>query len=419
MSDEYYDSKGIKHYGVFAEQDAESANRRYLREEEAATKKSLDLQRQQAEAGERTAREAELARLGQEAHSRRMERLKEAELGEQRKLAQFQKDVAFLEGEKEEAKLDYLTRRSLQDCGPEKGIAAEYGAPLENHFLRLLGERIDHSPEVAKLVRDVAEQRRKSSDLESRLQVEKAKVRELTPDAAVWANSIAAGVVTFIVAGVVGLVLYSNVFSVDAGEADRLIIYTLVTATVLAVSVCAVRGVYPKLLRISEDRDSKLRSARLNVLKLTVESQRVEKELDSLTSKQDAALKKLKDKLFADTDFSRTVKSLVSQEDHAREVRCCVERFQESLPNRCRINPALVSVKWCEPLYHSLLDELVKCAKEIVEGAVLQGQCPAGKRLFTEDGKSFYYEKGHRIYVDTAEVAQRPNGQGPGEAVEC
>jgi hypothetical protein len=42
---------------------------------------------------------------------------------------------------------------------------------------------------------------------------------------------------------------------------------------------------------------------------------------------------------------------------------------------------------------------------------------PAGKQIFTESGKSFYYEQGHRVYVDGAATdalsTECPNGHGP------
>src|SRR5438874_3364735 len=116
MNDRFYDIKGIEHSSEYA---AKWANSRYLEKEEVARKQSLDLQRQQAKATERAAREAYWQRQKhaeeQAGHNKRMLELKASELEEQRTLAQFQKDVAFLEGESDETRINYLLRRSLQD----------------------------------------------------------------------------------------------------------------------------------------------------------------------------------------------------------------------------------------------------------------------------------------------------------------
>ena len=106
MSDRFYDNKGIEHYGGYAKEDAERANRRYLQEEEEARQNGLDLQRQQLEAAERATREADLHR--QEQAKAERERL--SELARQGAAAQrdrdYQNQVLFLKESDETTRLD-------------------------------------------------------------------------------------------------------------------------------------------------------------------------------------------------------------------------------------------------------------------------------------------------------------------------
>ena len=100
MSERFYDNKGIEHYGVFAKQDAEDANRRYLREEKEAREQTLQFQRQQTEATERAVRQAEIQRREQaEAEEKRLSEIKRQGRTAQ-KDRDYEKSVLFLKERK-------------------------------------------------------------------------------------------------------------------------------------------------------------------------------------------------------------------------------------------------------------------------------------------------------------------------------
>lgn len=106
MSDRFYDNKGIEHIGVFAKQNAEDANRRYLREEEKAREQGLELQRQQVEATERAARDTEQHRQEQaEAERKRLSELHRQGAAAQRD-RDYQNTLLFLKESDEATRLD-------------------------------------------------------------------------------------------------------------------------------------------------------------------------------------------------------------------------------------------------------------------------------------------------------------------------
>jgi len=103
MSDRFYDNKGIER---LTKENVEWANRRYLQEEEEARQKGLDLQRQQVEAAERAAREAEQHRREQKV----AEQTRLSELHRQGAAAQrdrnYQNTLLFLKESGEATRLD-------------------------------------------------------------------------------------------------------------------------------------------------------------------------------------------------------------------------------------------------------------------------------------------------------------------------
>jgi ribosomal protein L7/L12 len=119
------------------------------------------------------------------------------------------------------------------------------------------------------------------------------------------------------------------------------------------------------------ETNPELKITREKVQRLTLETQELESKLSVLQNRRSDALKKLKMEFVAELDFRRVPSGVVSPEEYTGVIRDCVEQFQESLPYRCKINPALVSVKWCEASYKSLINELSELATKIVAKATL------------------------------------------------
>jgi phage-related tail protein len=138
------------------------------------------MQRQTVEAAERAASEAKRARLEQENHCRQMERLKQAELDEQRNYVQFNKDVAFLEGESDEAKIDYILKRSLQG-GSSNSFSAVHQAPLRNRLMGMLEERLELHPGIKRVSMAMAEQKSVWENAKSKLNSAESRIAQLTP----------------------------------------------------------------------------------------------------------------------------------------------------------------------------------------------------------------------------------------------
>ncbi|MEI6392327.1 MAG: hypothetical protein WCT12_14630 [Verrucomicrobiota bacterium] len=345
----FYDSKGIDHGD---ESSAEIASRRYLEEEREARSKGVELQqkqaqaterlasqglecqRQQAEAAERAASEARMQHLEQMQHSRRMEELKEAELIEQQELAQFQKDVAFLEGESEEARLDYLTKR----IGLREGFAKQYEAPLRNRLLKMLDEIVDSNPGLKESTLVCVEKEKLLVSRQSALSEAERRLARLKPKK----------------------------------PKEK---WVRVCFLVLSILFCwGIPYIIAAMAWRRAENNPDLSATTEEVQRLTLETQALEPELKDLKKRRFDALRKRITEFVGELDVRRVVSSMMSQEEYVGMVRDCVERFQENLPNRCRINPALVSATWCEESYQSLIKELTKRAIEFVEVAALNKQ---------------------------------------------
>lgn len=177
MSDDYYDSKGIRHY---SEENAKRANEEYVREERSARERTVEASEKAAlEAYHQRQAMAQMARQQAEA-SERLERIAEEQAENERKRLQyvkehnrFQQDLLYLEKENPSDRKAYVIKRVLEEKEGGKFILNPPIQVIRRVVLTHMKQFSRYEPqlkEIRALSRQYAEDQPRQGQLESQRQ---------------------------------------------------------------------------------------------------------------------------------------------------------------------------------------------------------------------------------------------------------
>jgi len=381
ISDDYYcDNKGIRHH---SRNDAEAANKKYLREERNAQEKMTEASEDNRNLLKNNVLRMNIQSPEQDIHKSNLEKLQEAQLEEQKKLAQFQRDVTFLEGESEESKFDYLAKRCLNEYGTEKVLAAEFKEPLKILLKTMLSAKSYLDREIRMLsnirekihfiklkryelgVVEEAFQKSKLSESNSNKFDFIKKVLDQLRKLELWANkSVKNYTIDFL-----GLWQFSG-FGITLWFKKLCKIWCIQWKEKLLLKLEGAEY----LLSEQQTKQKEMERKQTELKTIRSEFQAMEAELNDCRKEKLDFLRNLKIEVLAEKYLMPIITKIVPADDYAKMIQNCIDRFQQTLPNRCRVNLDNITTKWCKDSYRKFTDELKSHANEIIDNEIAMAE---------------------------------------------